>query len=70
MDIGDFQTLLKTIDSLSDDEKAVLRRHLDAPAPSVGAKPRTPGLHEHLGHAQLGDDFFDELPDAFWLGEE
>jgi hypothetical protein len=32
-------------------------------------KPRVLGLHAHLDEAWMSDDFGDELPDAFWLGE-
>lgn len=31
--------------------------------------PRILGLHAHLGEAWMSDDFGDELPDMFWLGE-
>jgi hypothetical protein len=34
------------------------------------AKPRKLGLHEHLGEGWMSDDFHDELPDSFWLGQE
>jgi hypothetical protein len=33
-------------------------------------EPRILGLHAHLGTAWMSDDFDDELPDSFWLGEE
>lgn len=29
----------------------------------------TPGLHAHLGPAEMSDDFNDELPDDFWFGD-
>jgi len=31
---------------------------------------RIAGLHEHLGHAWISDDFNDPLPDELWLGED
>ncbi len=35
---------------------------------SVQNKPRVAGLHAGMGW--ISDDFDDELPDSFWLGEE
>ena len=32
-------------------------------------KPRILGLHAHLGKVWMSDDFHDELPDEFWLGQ-
>ena len=32
-------------------------------------KPRILGLHAHLGEGWMSDDFRDELPDSFWLGQ-
>lgn len=36
--------------------------------PETQPKPRIAGLHEGMGW--MSDDFDDELPDSFWLGEE
>jgi len=36
--------------------------------PPAQKKPRVAGLHE--GMWWVSDDFDDELPDSFWLGEE
>jgi antitoxin (DNA-binding transcriptional repressor) of toxin-antitoxin stability system len=33
------------------------------------AQPRIMGLHAHLGKAWTSDDFDEDLPASFWLGE-
>ncbi len=35
---------------------------------AANQKPRIAGLHAGMGW--MSDDFDDELPDSFWLGEE
>ncbi len=74
----DLQTLIQAVDELSADELKQLYKHIletriqfveaneETPLPAQ----RIPGLHEHLGHAWMSDDFNKELPDSFWLGEE
>lgn len=73
----DLETLFRSVDELSPDQVKELYRYIlenrlsltHTPAESSD-KPRVIGLHAHLGKAWLSDDFFDELPDEFWLGEE
>lgn len=31
---------------------------------------RVMGLHAHLGQGWMSDDFDEELPESFWLGDE
>jgi hypothetical protein len=38
--------------------------------PSEPQKKRILGLHAHLGPHWMSDDFNDELPMEFWLGED
>ncbi len=72
----DLQTLFQAVDDLEPDElkqlytyilenkvQFIQKETLDTP------KPRIIGLHAHLGKAWMSDDFDDELPDEFWLGE-
>jgi hypothetical protein len=66
------QDVIEVVDQLSPEEKAQLREYLDT-LPTNGQhlpQKRIAGLHEHLGHAWISDDFDDELPDSFWLGED
>jgi hypothetical protein len=77
--MADLQQLLHEIDNLSgNDIKQVyryLREHFpenalpDEAAVSPALQPRMLGMHAHLGKAWMSDDFRDELPDSFWLGE-
>lgn len=79
--MADLQQLFHEIDDLSENElkqlHTYLSEHLSAkgraeesaktPEPVLG--PRVLGMHAHLGKAWLSDDFCDELPDSFWLGD-
>jgi hypothetical protein len=71
----DLQELFKTVDKLSTEELKQLYNYiLDHKMEFKGVEShpkqeRVLGLHASLGHAQLSDDFMDELPDEFWLGE-
>lgn len=75
----DLQDLKRVIDTLDPVEAKTLydyiAKHFPAvhdptqPVQAQPAKPRILGLHAHLGAAWLSEDFFDELPDHFWLGE-
>ena len=68
--IDNFEAVLQAVERLNAEEKQklldYLQREQQAPPRS---KHRIPGLHEHLGHAWMSEDFDDELPDSFWLGE-
>lgn len=76
MKMKNLQPLFEQIDQLS---PAELRRVLNyilekraGLADNAGEAlpaPRILGLHAHLGAAWMSDDFNDELPDEFWLGE-
>jgi hypothetical protein len=75
-DMADLQTLFEAVDALTPEEVKqlytyILEHHVEfvgekEPAPDT---PRVLGLHAHLGKAWMSDDFKDELPDEFWLGE-
>ena len=69
--MNELESILQSIDKLTAEEKLRIVAHiLDA------AKPETPqplkvrifGLHPDA--IKMSDDFTDELPDSFWLGEE
>ena len=76
--MADLQALIRAVDELSASELKQLYTHIietrvqfvDANEVSSISTPRIIGLHEHLGHAWMSDDFNAELPDSFWLGED
>jgi hypothetical protein len=79
MNMADLQGIFETVDGLSPEEVKQLYTYiLEHRIQFVGenesvptqAKPRILGLHAHLGKAWMSEDFNDELPDEFWLGEE
>ncbi len=56
---------------LIEDIAETLKQEIAAEQPiSQPKKPRILGLHAHLGEGWMSDDFHDELPDSFWLGQE
>ena len=66
-----FDDLLKVVDSLSPEQKRVLREHIDTETTQNEvdlSKPRILGLHP--GAIWMSDDFDDPLPDEFWLGDD
>ena len=66
-----FDDLLKAVDSLSPEQKRLLREHIDVVENSAEidtSKPRILGLHR--GAIWTSDDFDDPLPDEFWLGDD
>lgn len=72
----DLQTLFQAVDDLEPDELKQLYTYIlenkvqfIQKETSHEPKPRVIGLHAHLGKAWMSDDFNDELPDEFWLGE-
>ena len=76
--MADLETLIRAVDELSASELKQLYTHIletrvrfmDVNPGSVPAAPRVLGLHEHLGQAWMSEDFNDELPASFWLGED
>ncbi len=66
-------TLEELLAQLSPDDEIMLLRddipigHLTPPTISITDR-RVVGLHE--GEGWIADDFTDELPDSFWLGDE
>lgn len=69
-----YEAALSLVMELSTDEKQQLLAQVTAAisksAVEQHPKPRILGLHAHLGEGWMSDDFHDELPDSFWLGEE
>jgi hypothetical protein len=66
-----FDDLLKVVDSLSPEQKRLLREHMNnenVQSEVDLSKPRVFDLHP--GAMWTSDDFDDPLPDEFWLGEE
>ena len=76
--MADLQTVIKAVDELNADELKQLYNHIvetrmhftEAQETDNVPKTRVLGLHEHLGQAWMSDDFNDELPQEFWLGED
>lgn len=76
--MSDLQTLFQEVDNLSPDEikqlyDYIVKNHVEfVPVKPLESplKKRILGLHAHLGEAWMSDDFDDELPDSFWLGEK
>jgi hypothetical protein len=65
----DLQTLFRTIDELTPEEKQQVVEYIQehqATEPSV--QPRVFDLH--AGVIAMSDDFDEELPLSFWLGEK
>ncbi len=70
-----FEQIKEVAKKLSHREKVELMEEIEASLkaeerPQPIRKPRILGLHAHLGKAWMSDDFRDELPDEFWLGQE
>lgn len=65
----DLDTLFRTIDELTTDEKQQLIDYLQQarPDPETRRVKRVFDLHPNA--MVMRDDFDDELPDSFWLGE-
>jgi hypothetical protein len=76
--MADLQALIQAVDELNADELKQLYNHIvetrmqfiDAHQTLTVPTLRVLGLHEHLGQAWMSDDFNDELPQEFWLGED
>ena len=72
----DMQQLFKMVDQLTSAELKELYQYImESRVQFIGSEPKPPhqprklGLHAHLGQAWMSEDFMDELPDSFWLGE-
>lgn len=71
----DLQALFHAVDELEPEElkqlyKYILENRIQfVDRQDALQTPRILGLHAHLGKAWMSDDFNDELPDEFWLGE-
>jgi len=73
--MADLQALFHAVDELDTEElkqlyKYILENRIQfVDRQETSKSPRILGLHAHLGKAWMSDDFQDELPDEFWLGE-
>jgi hypothetical protein len=65
----DLEAVFQAIDDLTPEERQQVLAYIEAQQTPVSTakQPRTPGLFPGI---VLHDDFDDELPDSFWLGEE
>ncbi len=75
--MADMEALFKQVDALTAEEVKelytyIMERHVKfvAQPPNELPKERVLGLHAHLGPHWMSDDFNDELPIEFWLGED
>jgi hypothetical protein len=78
--VADLQSLFAAVNELTSEELKQLYLYItESRVQFVGPQsetsphadePRILGLHAHLGSAWMSDDFRDELPDSFWLGEQ
>ncbi len=75
--MADLQALFHKVDELSAEELKQLYLYITqtrvqfAPAPEeTPSKTRILGLFENVGETWISDDFDNELPDSFWLGED
>ncbi|MAS36687.1 MAG: hypothetical protein CL610_21970 [Anaerolineaceae bacterium] len=63
----DLQTLFRTIDELTPEEKQQVVAYIQDHEAAIALRPRVPGLFPGIW---ISENFDDELPDSFWLGEE
>ena len=64
----DMSDIFQIVDALTEEEKRTLLHYLQQkPEPATSSQPRKLDLHP--GAITIGDDFNDDLPDEFWLGE-
>ncbi len=67
----EFDALLEVIDNLSESEKLIIRQRLDTVGHQVHSETRkSPRIPDLFPGIWTSDDFDDELPDEFWLGED
>jgi len=67
----DMDMLFQQVKQLSSEQKQQLMNflQLEHTEPNL-SKNRVLGLNQHLGNIWMSDDFDDELPDSFWLGDD
>lgn len=66
----DLQTLFRTIDELTPEEKQQIVAYIQARSLENDNKVQSRIFDLHKGKIWISDDFDDELPDSFWFGEE
>ena len=67
--MSDLEAIFRTIDELSSEEKLQIVEYIQT-QPEIEKMPRLRVFDLHEGAIWMSDDFDDELPDSFWLGEE
>lgn len=66
-----FDDLLKVVDTLSPEQKSLLREHIDKESVQNVVDLSQPRVFDlHPGAMWTSDDFDDPLPDEFWLGDD
>ena len=69
--MSDLEAIFRTIDELSSEEKLQIVEYIQTLSePEIEKMPRLRVFDLHEGAIWMSDDFDDELPDSFWLGEE
>jgi hypothetical protein len=73
--MADLQSIMHDLHDLTPDEVRKLFAHIkESYGQILEQKPRTKGKQRifdlHAGKIRMSDDFDQELPDSFWLGEE
>jgi hypothetical protein len=74
--MADLQALFQAVDKLSAEEIEELYKHVaeirtqHEHAITVVSQPRERVFDLYAGRIWVSDDFDDELPDEFWLGQE
>ncbi len=63
----DLQTLFRTIDELTPEEKQQVVAYIQERREAVVQPTRIPGLFPGIW---ISEDFNAELPESFWMGEE
>ena len=66
----DLERIFRTIDALTPDEKQQIIDYIQGQRESNGQALAPRVLDPHAGVIWMSDDFDEELPDSFWLGEE
>ena len=67
----DLQAVLQVVETLSVDDKQRLLEYLQSQhVHEIVAEGTQRVLDLHRGAITMRDDFDDELPDSFWLGDE
>lgn len=66
----DLQTLFRTIDELTPEEKQQVVAYIQGQQTPEIDVPSHRVFDLHAGVIWMSEDFDDELPESFWLGEE